>query len=117
MTTFGIAVALVLAQTAPAPAPAAAPAAPRPAPLAAAVIQKQVASHRSDIDACVAEDPSVSGRLVLKVAVRPDGSVEWARAQSGGSPMVRSCVTRHASSWRFPASPARAEGTYAIELD
>jgi outer membrane biosynthesis protein TonB len=83
-------------------------------------VQHQLASRRSAVDACIAEDPSASGRVVYRLVVGVSGKVEAVQLIEAEHryPAIERCLSRSLSSWHFSPPPARtAEGRVAIELD
>jgi hypothetical protein len=55
--------------------------------------------------------------LVVEVVARPDGTIASARARSGGSALVRRCISRLVQGWQVPAPGREVEGTVYIDLD
>jgi len=114
-----------LSPAAPVPAPSSAPPAPPalapqvPAPefLDPAALQQLARQHRGEIEGCISEDPSVGGKLVLALLVRPDGTVASAKPRGGGSAPVRRCIVKLIQSWRLPAPGREAAGVLSVELE
>ncbi len=127
------------AARAPEPAPSPAPPAPvaaKPAPVAAAkpaaptkaaplfvlpgaAVQQQLAAHRSAIEACIAEDPAATGRLVYRLVVAPTGRVEAAQLVQADHRFlaVERCLVRALSVFSFAPPGQRAEARATVELD
>jgi len=90
---------------------------PQPAAIAPAVLHAMVKEHRSAIEGCIAEDPTVGGRMLVEVRARADGTLAAVTPRSGGSRVVQRCVVRLLQSFRIPAPGREAVGDVAIDLD
>jgi eukaryotic-like serine/threonine-protein kinase len=89
----------------------------QPAAVAPALLQALVQERRSAVDGCIAEDPSVGGRMLLAVRVRADGTLAAVTRRSGGSSVVQRCIAKVMRAGRIPAPGRDAVGAVAIELD
>lgn len=73
-------------------------------------IMKVVQAHLGEVKACVErqklKNPALTGKLVLRWVVQPDGTVTAVATQTdtAGSPELSGCLIRLIRSWKFPVS-------------
>ncbi len=93
------------------------PAAKQPPPvlekLSTLDIHKVIDAHKADIDKCVREqkkkDPAIGGKMRVRWAIQPDGSVLYARVETlefSKSPIGK-CVATAIGKWKFPKHQVR----------
>ena len=74
-------------------------------------IRRIVRAHINEIRSCYNEgltrDPNLSGRVVLKFTIKPDGKVRSAVVSSNdsGDSAVGKCMAKVAKNWKFPKVP------------
>ncbi|MEI8254371.1 MAG: AgmX/PglI C-terminal domain-containing protein [Deltaproteobacteria bacterium] len=77
--------------------------------------QRAIRGHRDEFDGCyqlaLRRDPTVSGQVVIRFEIAPDGHVAAASVaeSAAGLDDVGECVASHAQSWTF--SPPGGSGT------
>ena len=72
------------------------------------IIARVIREHRREIRSCyeseLQQNPDLSGRVIVRFTISPDGSVASASIEESdiGSSAVEDCVTRRVQRWRFP---------------
>ncbi|MEO5691919.1 MAG: AgmX/PglI C-terminal domain-containing protein [Usitatibacter sp.] len=76
-------------------------------------IHKVIDAHKPDIDKCVREqkkrDPAIGGKMRVRWAIQPDGSVLYARVETleFSKSTVGKCVATAIGKWKFPKHQVR----------
>ena len=84
-----------------------------------AIVTRFIRDHIRAVQTCyeteLARDPTLSGRLLLRFTIRPDGHVEQVTVPEStlGSENVAGCMRRLVDSWRFPVGPVGGSVTFA----